>query len=57
MAAVRPARIIGYDRVIPPSVLLVDHRHVRSRRFGDGGHRQADGGLPRSAVLLSFCRL
>jgi hypothetical protein len=36
MAAVRPARIIGYDRVIPPLVLLVDRHHVRSRRLGDG---------------------
>jgi len=57
MAAVRPARVIGYDRVIPPLVLLMDHHHAGSRRLGDGGHHQADGGLPHSAVLLSFCRL
>jgi hypothetical protein len=56
MAAVRPARVIGYDRVIPPLVLM-DHHHVGSRRLGDGGHHQVDGGLPHSAVLLSFCRL
>jgi hypothetical protein len=57
MAAVRPARVIGYDRVIPPLVLLMDHHHAGSRRLGDGGHHQADGGQPHSAVLLSFCRL
>jgi hypothetical protein len=45
-------------------IFLLRHDHfsccVRSiavRDLGDGGHHQADGGLPHSAVLLSFCRL
>ena len=48
----RPARVIGYIRVIPPLVFLVDHGHVRSHRLGEGGHHQVDGGLPRSGSRL-----
>jgi len=33
-----PARVIGYIRMIPPLVFLVDHGHVRSHRLGEGGH-------------------
>jgi hypothetical protein len=44
----RPARVTGYIRMMPPLVFLVDHGHVRSRRLGEGGHHQVDGGLPHS---------
>ena len=47
-----PARVIGYIRMIPPLVFLVDHGHVRSRRLGEGGHHQADGDLPHSGSCL-----
>jgi hypothetical protein len=33
-----PARVIGYIRMIPPLVFLVDHGHVRSHRLGKGRH-------------------
>ena len=39
-------------RMIPPLVFLVDHGHVRSHRLGEGGHHQADGGLPHSGSCL-----
>jgi hypothetical protein len=48
----RPARVIGYIRMIPPLVFLVDHGHVRSHRLGEGGHHQADDGLPHSGPCL-----
>ena len=44
----RPARVIGYIRMIPPLAFLVDHGHVRSLRLGEGDRHQVDGGLPHS---------
>ena len=52
----RPARVIGYIRVIPPLVFLVDHGHVRSHRLGDTGHHQADAGLPGLVFILPVVR-
>ena len=52
----RPPRIIGYDSLVLPLVLLVDHGHVRSHRLGEGDHHQAVGGLPCCRVLSSHCR-
>ena len=50
----RPARIIGYIRMIPPLVFVVDHCHVRSHCLNDAGHHQTDAGaaLQVSAFIL-----
>jgi len=56
----RPARIIGYDRLIPLLVRLVDHRHVCAHRWGEGGHHQADVAAcrtPGPAFTLPMVRL
>ena len=56
----RPARVIGYIRMIPPLVFLVDHGHVRSHRLGEGGHHQADLAAcrtPGPAFTLPMVRL
>jgi hypothetical protein len=50
----RPPRIIGHDSLVLLWVLLVDHGHVRSHRVGEGGHRQAVGGLPTRGPVFTL---